>query len=147
MIHKEFLDFLNLNPDVAENFDTMDFWVCDFRYDDYGNKPIRHVEPTLVRASTNENLPKNKKVYYSDHHFRPVGKNGLPTAKIIAPYDNTGFRSYTGKSLNIFLTEKECRAHYVALCVTAIEGLTDYKNSLTENIDKTIAVIAERIKL
>jgi hypothetical protein len=89
-----------------------DVWIVDFRYEDVLNKPIRNVTPTLVRITSNDDLPARKTVYYADYHFRPLGKNGAAKATVIAPYDNTGFRGYTGVSVNIFLTEAEAQARY-----------------------------------
>lgn len=83
-------------------------WVCDFRYEDINQKPIRNVPPQEVALINNTQLPEGKKVYYSDFHFRALTKTGQVSAKVIAPYDNTGYRSFTGVSINIFKTEEEC---------------------------------------
>lgn len=93
-----------------------DLWISDFRHDDIMNKPIRNVAPTQVKVFSNEDLPANKKVYYASYHFRPVGKNGKLLATVIAPYDNTGFRGYTGSSVNIFLTKDEAVESFKVQC-------------------------------
>ncbi len=49
----------------------------------------------------------NKIIYYSPIYFRPV-KNGHIMSKVIAPMDNTGYRGYTGESVNIFYTVEDC---------------------------------------
>lgn len=96
-------------------------YICDYRYNDINNKAIRHIKPQKVAIVSNNDIPKNKTVYYSDHHFRPLTSKGLPSSKIIAPYDNTGYRFYTGTSLNIFLTEKECIEFFKKQCDEIIE--------------------------
>lgn len=83
-------------------------WVCDFRYEDINQKPIRNVPPQEVALIGNDQLPEGKKVYYSDFHFRTLTKTGQVSAKVIAPYDNTGYRGFTGISINIFKTKEEC---------------------------------------
>ncbi len=101
-------------------------WICDYRFNDIDNKPIRHVRPTKVVVTSNDDLPRGKRVYYSDIHFRPFGKSGQPKAQVIAPYDNTGFRAYRGVALHVFSTEEECIAHYAAQC----EGIiADFERS------------------
>lgn len=132
--------------------DALQVWVCDFRFDDYANKPIRHVTPQLVEVTDNALLPKFKKVYYADHHFRPVLNKGKIGAKIIAPYDNTGFRGYTGNSLNIFLTRLECEEFYKSQCLIAKAGLEKYRdelvgllNSRVREVDVEIATAEEYI--
>ena len=83
-------------------------WVCDYRLNDNALlKPMRSVKPTLVQVFSNKDLPSNKRVYYSNCHFN-VMKRGKVSSQIIVPFDNTGHRSYTGVSLNIFDTEEEC---------------------------------------
>lgn len=91
-------------------------WVVDVRHDDILNKPIRNVPPTKVGIFGADSLNPKKKVYYASYHFRVTGKNGNPLAAVIAPYDNTGFRGYTGISLNIFLTEREAKNFYITQC-------------------------------
>jgi hypothetical protein len=50
----------------------------------------------------------DKKVYYSKSFFSPIGKSGKPLSKVIAPMDNTGFRSNPGNPLLVFEHEQEC---------------------------------------
>ncbi len=105
-------------------------WVCDYRLnsDKRLEKPIRHVKPTLVRVVGNEET--RETVYYSEYHFRPLNKSGGILKKVIKPYDNTGFRSFTGVSLNIFFTEKECREYYKQQCL-------QIKKELKEQLERT----------
>ena len=90
------------------SMDGATLWVCDLRYKDYTQKPIRNVPPTKVVVVANGTT----KVYYSQSHFRTLKKDGTASSKVIKPYDNTGFRSYTGEPLNVFETEGECVAKY-----------------------------------
>jgi hypothetical protein len=141
MYYKEFETLTETQPHITE------VWVCDFRYEDFANKPIRHIEPTLVKVVDNAELPQGKNVYYANFHFKPIGKNGLVTSKVIAPYDNTGYRSRTGGSISIFLTKEECLNEYVRLCNIAKEGLIQYKNEVLAFIDARINEVDKRIGL
>lgn len=89
-------------------------WICDLRTnnDSAFAKPIRSVKPTEVIIQSNETLPKNKKVYYSESHFRPLKRDGEPSSKIISLFDNTGYRSYTGVPVNVYDNEEEAVAKY-----------------------------------
>jgi len=102
-------------------------WICDYRYNDVDNKAIRHIPPKKVVVVSNEDLPKNKRVYYSDFHFREVKGNGKHSNTVIAPYDNTGYRAYTGVSLNIFYNKEECIKHYLSQCVENMKQFDDAK--------------------
>lgn len=132
MLFKEYEEHLAVYPKEKQ------VWVCDIRFDDYANKPIRRVVPQFVETTSNEALPKNKKVYYADYHFRPILGSGKIGAKIIAPYDNTGFRGYTGVSLNIFLTQKECEEFYKEQCEKAKAGLEKYKAEIIALVNSRI---------
>lgn len=82
-----------------------ELWVCDYRYIDFDNKPIRHVKPTKVNCvSINET---NKRVHSSECFFR----EGEKKSSIIKLYDNTGYR---GTPLKVFTTEVECLEEYSA---------------------------------
>ncbi len=102
-----------------------DVWICDYRLNKSSiEKPIRHVKPQLVQVTDNGTA---RNIYYSNVHFRPYSAKGNVLKKIIKPYDNTGYRAFTGVSVNIFMTEKECRKHYVKQCKTIMEELKQEK--------------------
>ena len=122
-----------------------EFWVVDIRHDDILNKPIRNVSPTKVVLFSNTELPARKKVYYADYHFRTIGKNGFPLATVIAPYDNTGYRGYTGVSLNIFLTEKEAKDCYIAQCETIITTAKEAAASWAARFDGIVENMNRKI--
>lgn len=117
---KEWLDEVNVRVSQGymgdklysniENVIGKEVWICDYRLgDDKFNKPIRNIPPKLVKAFNKEHAKKN--IYYSPVFFKEIrGSKVLATE--IAPYDNTGYRSYTGVSLNIFNTKEECEKHY-----------------------------------
>jgi len=129
------------------NIETDCVWISDYRLGtDPLSKPIRHVKPTKVKIVSNDNLSKNKTVYYSNYHFRTLNKNGTISSKIIAPYDNTGYRGYTGVSLNIFQTEEECREHYLSQCETIKNALEEYKDSYIKCFDILIMEVDDSIK-
>ena len=86
-------------------------WICDYRYNDIADKPIRAIVPTKVVVKSNTELPKNKSIYYSDSHFvKMCGEK--ETSTIIPLFDNTGYRSRTGTPLNIFTEEDECKKFF-----------------------------------
>ena len=119
-------------------------WVCDFRFNKYrkATKPLRHVKPTEVIVVCNESLPKNKTVYYSESHFLPLNKQGDPIkSKIIAPFDNTGYRALTGTPLNIFTDEAECKSHYKKQCDDIIELLKSRQVKANEFFNSEIKKI------
>lgn len=121
-------------------------WICDYRHDDINKQPIRSVVPQKVVIEDNDNLPKNKTVYYSDVHFLPVGVNGKPKKQVIAPFDNTGFRGYTGVSVQIFLTEAECRAAYLKQCEKIKEQIKIERDLITARFDAMEQGLAEKIR-
>jgi hypothetical protein len=89
-------------------------WICHYHRPDLDKKPLRNVPPTKVIVCSNDELPKNKTVYYSQSHFRPINAKGKATAKVISPVDNTGFRSRQGSPLYVFDNEAECIAAWNA---------------------------------
>lgn len=121
-------------------------WICDYRLGDCPmDKPIRHVTPIEVVLCSNDTLPKNKRVYYSHYHFRTLTKKGTPSAKIIAPYDNTGYRSYTGVSLNIFLEEDKCRKHYRKQCELVKSEIDSAKIAYIEKLNEVLGRVNQEI--
>lgn len=85
-------------------------WVTDFRLNnqDLFKKPIRRVLPTKVLIRSNDELPNNKRIYYSKSHFVRLNAKGEPVKSgIISLYDNTGYRGYPGVPLEVYETEEE----------------------------------------
>lgn len=111
-------------------------WICDYRYDNPTNQPIRNVEPQEVFIMSGADT--KKKIYYSDFYFAPISTKGAPLAKVIAPFDNTGFRGYTGISVNIFLEEKDCRKKFAEQCDKATEQLNKALSDFTAQMNKRI---------
>tara|TARA_R110000851_G_scaffold104432_1_gene222143 strand:- start:42 stop:461 length:420 start_codon:yes stop_codon:yes gene_type:complete len=87
-------------------------WICHYHRPDMQKKPLRNIPPTKVLIRSIDDLPKGKKVYYSEVFFSPLNKKGEPLAKVISPVDNTGYRGYCGNELYIFNNEKECNEHW-----------------------------------
>ncbi|QWU14231.1 hypothetical protein SAMN04487895_101521 [Paenibacillus sophorae] len=137
MLHKDYKDKVVIDEEV---------WICDYRFNDIDNKPIRHVKPKKVVVWSNKDLPKNKKVFYSEFHFREIKENGKPSSTVIGPYDNTGYRAYTGVSLNIFYSEEECRKHYKKQCKENLKKFEKAKISRIEYYNKKLEEINNEIK-
>ncbi len=88
--------------------DDRTVWICSYNQPDLDKKPLRSTPPTRCLICPNSELPDNKRVYYSESHFRPVGKDGSPLKKYLSPVDNTGYRSACGNMINVFDNETEC---------------------------------------
>lgn len=121
-------------------------WICDYRFNDVSEKAIRHLPPQEVILVNNSELPKNKTVYYSNFHFRPLGKKGNVLSKIISPYDNTGYRSYTGVSINIFLTKEECIKFYINQCHKIKDDIALEKERVQKRFSDLAADIIEKMR-
>jgi hypothetical protein len=102
-------------------------WVTDYRIPTIGEKPIRVVPPTKVLIRSNTEI--KEKVYYSESHFAPLNKAGLPTSKIIKLFDNTGYRSFPGTPLHVFDTEAEAIACYKNQCAEILSNLETWYTS------------------
>jgi len=110
-------------------------WICDYRYNNRTiEKPIRHVKPTHVIVDSNENLPKGKRIYYSEYHFKVVKNN-----KIIGPFDNTGYRSLSGIAVQVFYTEQEAVSYYSKRC-------SEIKNEAIKERDLIVQEYNNKIK-
>lgn len=96
-----------------------ELWVCDYRYSDFNNKPIRHVPPIKVNCLSIDET--DKTVYYSECFFR----EGKKKSSLIKLFDNTGYRSFPGIALEVFTTEQEC-----------IDAYNSAKNKLREEFKK-----------
>lgn len=111
-------------------------WICDFRRPDLNKKPIRHVPPQKVMVRSNNELPSNKRIYYSSNHFIKLSKAGKPLSTVIPVYDNTGYRSYAGEPLRIFEDEKSCVETYNALADVIIDQLDTRIQSIVQELEK-----------
>jgi hypothetical protein len=118
-------------------------WICDFRFNnEFFKKPIRKVLPTKVIVCSNDDLPKRKTVYYSEVHFKKLNKNGEPLkSSVIGPYDNTGYRSYPGVSVNIFKSEMECRMFFKILCSGLVEEIKFERDNIFDRYNRLIEEI------
>lgn len=111
-------------------------WICDYRFDDPTNKPMRNIAPQQVFIMDKSST--KKRIYYSDFYFAPISAKGTPLATVIAPFDNTGFRGYTGISVNVFLDEKDCREHFVKQCEEARNKIVKARDAFTKKMNERI---------
>ena len=123
------------------NFDDNIVWICHYHRPDLDKKPLRNVPLTRVIVCSNDELPPKKTVYYSKSHFRPLNAKNKPTAKIISPVTNTGFRSRSGIPLHVFTNEAECIASWNKQ-LAAHESMVDERIATVEDYWK-----AEKLKL
>lgn len=95
------------NEDGYENIENVlgkKVWICDYRLnEDIYKKMSRNIKPIEVEVCNSDDIKKS--IYYSPIYFKHK-------SKVIAPYDNTGYRSYAGVSLNIFEDKKECEEFF-----------------------------------
>ena len=116
-------------------------WICDYRRQDPLKKAQRSVPPTLVEVVSNELLPANKTIYYSESHFRPVSSKGVVLSKVIPLYDNTGYRSYAGIPLNVFDNYEECVAHYNLQVNVVVDTLYEAVEEVTSQLRGAITEV------
>lgn len=107
-----------------------ELWVCDYRYDNFGNKPIRHVRPTKVNCVSIDET--NKRVNYSECFFREGDKK----SSLIKLYDNTGYRTFPGIPLQSFTTEQECRKAYDSAKKKLREEFQKYKDTVLYRLEE-----------
>jgi hypothetical protein len=121
----------------GDNYLNKDVWVCDLRFKDGLEKPIRNVRP--IKVSIQSRALVKKIIYYSDNALVPYNKKGeLNFNQAFGIFDNTGFRSYPGVPLDIFDSEQECVEQYKFLVTLAINDLENAKKNMIEVIDDRI---------
>lgn len=140
------LDILELTENANNLHKT--FWVCDYRKPDFNKKAIRNVKPTLVTVLDENHFEglgrKYPRVYYSKFVIIPVDvdtKGNLKYAKHIAPYDNTGYRSYKGIPLNVFDNYKECVDFYNTQVTAVVDQYKNYISCVVDNLTKEMEEI------
>ena len=90
-------------------------WISEFKREDLDKKASRFIRPQKALLRSNSEINSNKRIYYSYNHFVGLNKKGeISKSKIIAIFDNTGYRSYQGTSIQVFDNEQECRESFVA---------------------------------
>lgn len=126
-----------------ENITGKMVWICDYRANaDPTKKPIRGIEPTPVVVTDAKET--NKTIYYSPIYFRPV-KNGHVMSKVIAPMDNTGYRGYTGESVNIFYTVEDCIKCYREQVRQATETYQNELERMTTDFTTRIDILEKSL--
>ena len=130
---------MKIEPKDIGNYVNKFVWICDYRYNDYLQKPIRKVLPQKVMVKDNQET--NKRIYYSEYHFCGLDKNDESLkSKIIGIYDNTGYRGYEGVPLNIFDNKEECYECFYNLCDVIIKEFIKIReniyNELTSKVNK-----------
>ena len=114
-------------------------WVCDLRYKDYSKKPIRNIHPTFVLVCNNSET--NQRVNYSYSHFVRIHEDGktMKGKGIIKPFDNTGYRAYTGIPIKCFETKNECIKYFKNQVSESIQGLRDYLKQFSNDVNDKIS--------
>lgn len=118
MNYKEFIEYCekkNINPEGVT------VWATDIRMSG-GDQYIRNVRAVEGIVTHRDNV--NKNIYYADYAIIKMGKRG-PTKQVIAFYDNTGFRSYTGTSINVYFTKEEA----IEEAISQLKEIEEYYDS------------------
>ena len=127
--------------DVTEGrYDGKEVYICDYRLGDGGilKKPIRNLPPQKVLVRSNDELPKNKTIYYSNSHFVKLKSNGLPSSAVIPVFDNTGYRMYSGVPVKIFDNMDECVVEFQKMVDEVIDKWEKYKQQVIPMIDDNL---------
>lgn len=126
------------------------YYVCDYRRPDLSKKAARSLAPTQVVVLTNADYEEvgmtPPRVYYSNVALAKVTKNGEPKYKsLVPPFDNTGYRSFTGIGINVFDNMDECVDFYNAQVQAVVDVIEENKKfaveRLQEQIDETKTLI------
>jgi len=102
-------------------------YICDYRFNDVNDKPIRFIIPQKVLVVSSKDV--DKRIYYSDSCFLVLNKKDEPTKKIISIFDNTGFRSFPGIPCKVFSTMEECTTEFKKMVQENIKQIEVWKNN------------------
>ena len=108
-------------------------WICDYRWNDFDIKQTRNIKPTKVLIRSSSEIKKT--VYYSNCFFSEIKKDKVINSSVIKLYDNTGFRSYAGVSLNVFTEEEECREFYKKQAKEVFAEFDKYRKGKLKRLD------------
>lgn len=129
-----FEEYVTINGGNEENLVGRKVYICDYRLTDGCEKALRHVPPTLVQIVSNKEAKKT--IYYSNIHFKPFNKRGDGLLKKeIAPFDNTGYRSYKGTAVNVFEDLLTCQQYYNEQISYAQRQYEQVINQVTREIE------------
>lgn len=93
----------------------------------------RIIQPVRAKLVPREEAPKNKTIYYSYNFFKVYKANGKLDSKVVAVFDNTGFRGYRGNPISIFDNYDEAVTWFNA----EIQKVIDERNKQREVLLKT----------
>lgn len=137
--------------DVVQSSKYVDkfLYVCDYRKESVDKKAIRHIKPTKVIVLNKNHFKKLDKdfpkVYYSENVLVTLNKKDEPVySKMIAPFDNTGYRSYAGIGLCFFDNLEECIEMYNS---QVQDVLNMYENAIATTTQKLMNEHSEISKL
>lgn len=99
-------ELLQYGRDNGINIEGMELWVTDVRLSN-GEELIRNIEAEKYVVVPASDAPRT--IYYATHALQKIGKKGTPIKQYTPFYDNTGYRRYTGESVNVYFTEDEAK--------------------------------------
>lgn len=107
-----------------------DLWIAEVnRKTERG----RYVTPQLAQLTPNSEA--GKTIYYSSNYFKPYSDKGKLLKKVVAIFDNTGFRSFTGNPISVFDNEAECKQWFNEQIQVIIDERTAHRVDLLANYD------------
>ncbi len=116
---------IDIKEILSGKYDGKMVYICDYRFNDVNNKPIRFIFPQKVLVVSAKDV--DKRIYYSSSCFLALNKKGEPTSKIIPVVDNTGFRSISGVPCKTFETFEECVFEFKEMVKENIKQIEKWK--------------------
>lgn len=92
-------DIVDKTLEHEGNYVNQDLYIAEANFK-IGRPRI--IQPVRAKLVSKEEAPKNKTIYYSYNFFKVYKPNGKLDSKVVAVFDNTGFRSYRGNPISIF---------------------------------------------
>lgn len=136
----------NIKNITTGGMDGKIVYISHFNKPDFDKKPIRNLSPRKVIILSNDELPKNKRINYSESHFRAVSKAGKVLSTVYPVFDNTGYRARTGELVNVYSTMEECVLDYNCDVRSAYNSMRLYLKSRLKAIDKEMEDLLVELK-
>jgi hypothetical protein len=134
---------IEINKVTSGELDGQIVWICDYHQPDFNLKPRRNIPPTKVKIVPND----GKKIYYSESHFVKVADDGsVKFNKFWAPFDNSGYRSFSGHPVSVFDDELDCRIAWNTKISAILAEVQQAKQASINRFDGMLATLQEQIK-
>lgn len=105
----------------------------------------RIIQPVRAKLVPREEAPKNKTIYYSYNFFKVYKDNGKLDSKVVAVFDNTGFRGYRGNPISIFDNYDEAVTWFNAEIQKVIDERNKQREVLLKNHDEETQKLVDKL--